>query len=63
MSLIAEKFMCRLQPDDFTVVAGMANGLISMQHRQTPAEARALDPKQSRKDQRKVKRKDRFFFL
>jgi hypothetical protein len=36
------------------VVAGMANGLISMQHRQTPAEARALIPKQSLKDQKKV---------
>lgn len=32
----------------------MANGLISMQHRQTPAEARALIPKQSLKDQKKV---------
>ncbi len=31
----------------------MANGLISMQHRQTPAEARALIPKQSLKDQKR----------
>lgn len=48
--------MLLLQPDDFTVVAGMANGLISMQHRQTPAEARALLPpsQQSRKDRQKV---------
>ena len=43
-----------MQPDDFTVVAGMANGLISMQHRQTPAEARALNLKQTRKEQQKV---------
>nr|SVE93611.1 EOG090X05X9 [Scapholeberis mucronata] len=49
-----------ITPDDFTVVAGMANGLISMQHRQTPAEARALDPKQSRKDQRKSQTAYRF---
>merc|ERR1711973_359799 len=42
-------------PDDFTVVAGMANGLVSMQHRQTPAEARALLPasEQSRKERQK----------
>lgn len=43
-----------IQRDDFTVIAGMANGLISMQHRQTPAEARALHPIQSRKDKQKV---------
>lgn len=45
-----------MQPDDFTVVAGMANGLVSMQHRQTPAEARALLPasEQSRKERQKV---------
>jgi hypothetical protein len=36
------------------VVAGMANGLISMQHRQTPAEARALNPKQTLKEQKEV---------
>jgi hypothetical protein len=32
----------------------MANGLISMQHRQTPAEARALNPKQTLKEQKEV---------
>jgi len=44
-----------ITPDDFTVVAGMANGLVSMQHRQTPAEARALLPasEQSRKERQK----------
>jgi hypothetical protein len=36
------------------VVAGMANGLISMQHRQTPAVARALNPKQTLKEQKEV---------
>jgi len=44
-----------ITPDDFTVVAGMANGLVSMQHRQTPAEARALLPaaEHSRKERKK----------
>nr|SVE76999.1 EOG090X05X9 [Daphnia lumholtzi]SVE77597.1 EOG090X05X9 [Daphnia lumholtzi]SVE78225.1 EOG090X05X9 [Daphnia lumholtzi]SVE78854.1 EOG090X05X9 [Daphnia lumholtzi] len=49
-----------ITPDDFTVVAGMANGLISMQHRQTQAEARALNPKQSLKVQKKSQTAYRF---
>nr|CAH0104447.1 unnamed protein product [Daphnia galeata] len=48
------------RPDDFSVVAGMANGLISMQHRQTPAEARALNPKQTLKEQKESQTAYRF---
>ena len=50
------------QPDDFTVVAGMANGLISIQHRQTNAEARALNS-QSRKEKQREKQLVIFYSL
>nr|SVE92384.1 EOG090X05X9 [Megafenestra aurita] len=49
-----------ITPDDFTVVAGMANGLISMQHRQTPAEAQSLNPKHSLKERQKSQTAYRF---
>ena len=39
----------------------MANGLISMQHRQTPAEARALNPKQTLKEQKEVNQLKYYF--